>query len=73
MNLMEHLQPHVIIPLKIGGIDISITNAVISIWIASVSGLSDANVGRSNRKAHPKRVAKLDGISGQFCKTKSYP
>ena len=36
MNLMEHLQPHVIIPLKIGGIDISITNAVISIWIASV-------------------------------------
>jgi len=36
MNLMEHLQPHVIIPLKIGGIDISITNAVISIWIASI-------------------------------------
>jgi F-type H+-transporting ATPase subunit a len=36
MNLMEHLQPHVIIPLKIGSIDISITNAVISIWIASV-------------------------------------
>jgi F-type H+-transporting ATPase subunit a len=36
MNLMEHLQPHVIIPLKIGGIDISITNAVVSIWIASV-------------------------------------
>jgi F-type H+-transporting ATPase subunit a len=36
MNLMEHLQPHVIIPLKIGGIDISITNAVVSIWIAGV-------------------------------------
>jgi F-type H+-transporting ATPase subunit a len=36
MNLMEHLQPHIIIPLKIGGVDISITNAVISIWIASV-------------------------------------
>jgi len=35
MNLMEHLQPHVIIPLKIGSIDISITNAVISIWVAS--------------------------------------
>ncbi len=34
MNLMEHLQPHVIIPLKIGGIDISITNAVVSMWIA---------------------------------------
>jgi len=33
---MEHLQPHVIIPLKIGGIDISITNAVVSIWIAGV-------------------------------------
>ena len=34
MNLMEHLQPHVIIPLKIGGIDISISNAVVSMWIA---------------------------------------
>ncbi len=34
MNLMEHLQPHVIIPLKIGSVDISITNAVLSIWIA---------------------------------------
>jgi F-type H+-transporting ATPase subunit a len=33
---MEHLQPHVIIPLKIGSLDISITNAVISIWVASV-------------------------------------
>ena len=36
MNLMEHLQPHVIIPLKIGGIDISITNAVIMMWIACI-------------------------------------
>jgi F-type H+-transporting ATPase subunit a len=36
MNLMQHLQPHVIIPLKIGSLDISITNAVISIWVASV-------------------------------------
>jgi len=36
MNLMEHLQPHVVIPLKIGNIDISITNAVISMWVACV-------------------------------------
>lgn len=36
MNLMEHLQPHMIVPLKIGGVDISITNAVVSIWIAGV-------------------------------------
>ncbi len=36
MNLMEHLQPHVIIPLKIGGIDMSITNAVIMMWIACI-------------------------------------
>src|SRR4030042_1886853 len=35
MNLMEHLQPHVYIPLKIGGIDISITNAVVAIWLSS--------------------------------------
>jgi len=32
---MEHLQPHVYVPLKIGGIDISITNAVVAIWVAS--------------------------------------
>jgi F-type H+-transporting ATPase subunit a len=36
MNLMEHLQPHVIIPLKIAGMDISITNAVIMMWIACI-------------------------------------
>ena len=36
MNLMEHLQPHMIVPLNIGGIDVSITNAVIAIWVASV-------------------------------------
>jgi len=34
MNLMEHLQPHVLIPLNIGGLDVSITNAVLTIWIA---------------------------------------
>ena len=73
MNLMEHLQPHVIIPLKIGGIDISITNAVVSIWVACYSRLSNANTGRSNWKAHSKGVAELDGIAGQFCKTKPNP
>jgi F-type H+-transporting ATPase subunit a len=36
MNLMEHLQPHVVIPLKIWNMDISITNAVISMWVACV-------------------------------------
>jgi F-type H+-transporting ATPase subunit a len=36
MNFMEHLQPHVIIPLKIGGLDVSITNAVIMMWIACI-------------------------------------
>jgi len=35
MNLMEHLQPHMIYPLKIAGIDFSISNAVVMIWIAS--------------------------------------
>jgi F-type H+-transporting ATPase subunit a len=36
MNLMEHLQPHVLIPLNIGGLDVSITNAVLTLWIACV-------------------------------------
>ncbi len=35
MDLMKHLQPHVYVPLKIGSIDISITNAVVAIWVAS--------------------------------------
>jgi F-type H+-transporting ATPase subunit a len=34
MNLLEHLQPHVLIPFKIGGLDLSITNAVVSMWVA---------------------------------------
>jgi F-type H+-transporting ATPase subunit a len=34
MNLMEHLQPHVLIPLNIGGLDVSITNAVLTLWVA---------------------------------------
>ena len=36
IDLMEHLQPHVYIPLKIGNIDLSITNAVIMMWIACI-------------------------------------
>ena len=36
MNLMEHLHPHVLIPFKIGGLDLSITNAVVSMWVACV-------------------------------------
>lgn len=34
MDLMKHLEPHVLIPLNIGGLDVSITNAVLTIWIA---------------------------------------
>jgi F-type H+-transporting ATPase subunit a len=36
IDLMEHLQPHVIVPLKIGNIDVSITNAVVMMWIACI-------------------------------------
>jgi F-type H+-transporting ATPase subunit a len=35
IHLMEHLQPHVLYPLKTAGIDLSISNAVVMIWIAS--------------------------------------
>lgn len=34
IDLMEHLHPHVLIPLKIGNLDVSITNAVLMMWIA---------------------------------------
>jgi F-type H+-transporting ATPase subunit a len=36
MDLMKHLEPHVLIPLNIGGLDVSITNAVLTIWIACI-------------------------------------
>lgn len=35
IDLMEHMQPHLLYPLKIGSIDLSISNAVVMIWIAS--------------------------------------
>ncbi len=35
IDLMEHMQPHLIYPLQIGSIDLSISNAVVMIWIAS--------------------------------------
>ena len=73
MNLMEHLQPHVIIPLKIGGIDISITNAVIMMWVACILVFLTLTSGRSDWKAHTKRASELNGIASQFCKTKPYP
>lgn len=34
MNIIEHLHQQVIFPLKLGGIDISITNGVITLWLA---------------------------------------
>lgn len=34
MELTEHLQTHTLVPLKLGGLDLSITNAVVMMWIA---------------------------------------
>jgi F-type H+-transporting ATPase subunit a len=59
MDLLEHLQPYVIIPLKIAGIDVSITNAVVSIWIASIlTFLLLTFAGRSERLV-PKGLQNL--------------
>jgi len=50
MKLMEHLQPHVHIPLQIGGVDVSITNAVVAIWVACfLVFLTLTLAGRSGR------------------------
>ena len=59
MELMEHLQPHVIYPLQIGGIDLSISNAVVMIWIAcALVFLVLAFAGRMGRLV-PKGVQNL--------------
>jgi len=34
MNVLEHLNQTVVYPLQVGGIDLSITNGVISMWLA---------------------------------------
>ena len=72
MNLMEHLQPHVIIPLKIGSIDISITNAVVSIWVASIFVFLTLTLAGRIGRLIPRGLQNLMDC-GQFCKTKPYP
>ena len=59
MDLMEHLQPHVIIPLKIGGIDVSITNAVVMIWIASILVLITLTFAGKMGRLVPKGLQNL--------------
>jgi len=36
MNILEHLYQHKVIPLELWGIDVSITNGVITMWVALV-------------------------------------
>jgi len=56
---MEHLQPHVLVPLKIGGIDISITNAVISIWVACVLVFLTLTLAGRIRRLIPRGLQNL--------------
>jgi len=34
MKILEHLEQHPVFPLKIGGLDLSITNGVITLWLS---------------------------------------
>jgi F-type H+-transporting ATPase subunit a len=59
MDLMEHLQPHVIIPLKVGNIDISVTNAVLSIWVACMLTFALLTLAGRAGKLVPKGLQNL--------------
>lgn len=59
MELLEHLQPHVIYPLRIGSIDLSITNAVVMIWIASILVLITLTVAGRMGRLVPKGIQNL--------------
>ena len=59
IHLMEHLQPHVIYPFKIGNIDLSITNAVVMIWIASILVLLTLTLGGRMGRLVPKGLQNL--------------
>ncbi len=59
IHLMEHLQPHVIYPLKIGSLDLSISNAVVMIWIASVLVLITLTLAGRIGRLVPKGLQNL--------------
>jgi F-type H+-transporting ATPase subunit a len=59
IHLMEHLQPHVIYPLKIAGIDLSISNAVVMIWIASILVLITLTLAGRMGRLVPKGLQNL--------------
>jgi F-type H+-transporting ATPase subunit a len=59
MELMEHLKPHVILPLQIGSLDLSITNAVLFMWIAcALVFITLVIAGRAGRLV-PKGIQNL--------------
>jgi F-type H+-transporting ATPase subunit a len=59
IHLMEHLQPHIIYPLKIAGIDFSISNAVVMIWIASALVLITLTLAGRMGRLVPKGLQNL--------------
>jgi F-type H+-transporting ATPase subunit a len=59
IHLMEHLQPHVIYPLKIAGIDFSISNAVVMIWIASAMVLITLTLAGRMGRLVPKGLQNM--------------
>jgi len=59
MELMEHLQPHVIVPLKIGSTNISITTAVLSTWIACILCFILLTLAGRSGKLVPKGIQNL--------------
>lgn len=59
IDLMEHLKPHLIYPIKIGNIDLSISNAVVMIWIASLLVLITLTLAGRMGRLVPKGIQNL--------------
>jgi F-type H+-transporting ATPase subunit a len=75
MNVLEHLEQQTIYPLHVGGVDLTITNGVITIWTATILVFASFMYISRNLRLIPGRVQNLaetvilflrDEVAGQI-------
>jgi F-type H+-transporting ATPase subunit a len=59
MNILEHLYQHKIIPLQLWGIDVSITNGILTMWLALVLVFLFFYLGSRRPKLVPRGLQNL--------------
>jgi F-type H+-transporting ATPase subunit a len=69
MEILEHFVPEKIVPLKLFGIDISITNAVLSLWIGTAVVILLVCLSRRQLKLIPGLLQNIVESVVQFIQT----